>query len=197
MIYRANMTLKMQRGVSLIEVLVTLVIISIGLLGTASLQVVSKRANFESVQRTTAAQLANDYLQRMRGNRSALDNYLVDTSLGGKSLGDTPAKDCAADGVDCVNSELASFDQWQWERQLDGAMERIGSVNAGGLLEPTACVVGPGGGVDGVYEVAIAWRGGTEHVNPTIHDCGEGSGKYGDSDEFRHVLVMQTYIDGD
>ena len=191
------MKLKMQRGVSLIEVLVTLVIISIGLLGTASLQVVSKRANFESVQRTTAAQLANDYLQRMRGNRSALENYLVDTSLGGKSLGDAPTKDCAADGVDCVNSELASFDQWQWERQLDGAMERIGSVNAGGLLEPTACVVGPGGGVDGVYEVAIAWRGGTEHVNPTIHDCGEGSGKYGDSDEFRHVLVMQTYIDGD
>jgi type IV pilus assembly protein PilV len=195
--YRANKQPKTQRGVSLIEVLVTLVSISIGLLGTASLQVLSKRANFEAVQRTTAAHLANDYLQRMRGNRSALENYLVETSLGGKSLGDTPAKDCAADGIECINSELASFDQWQWERQLDGAMERIGTANAGGLLEPTACVIGPAGGSDGVYEVAIAWRGTTEHINPTIHDCGEASGKYGDSDEYRHVLVMQTYIDDD
>ena len=194
---RANTQFNTQRGVSLIEVLVTLVIISIGLLGTASLQVVSKRANFESVQRTAAAHLANDYLQRMRGNRSSLENYLVAGVLGAKSLGDTPTKDCSADGVDCVNSELASFDQWQWERQLDGAMERIGSVNTGGLLEPSACVIGPAGGIDGVYEVAIAWRGSSEHVNPTIHDCGEGTGKYGDSNEFRHVLVMQTYIDDD
>jgi type IV pilus assembly protein PilV len=184
-----------QRGISLIEVLVTLVIISIGLLGTASLQVVSKRANFEAVQRTAAAHLANDYLQRMRGNRSALENYLVDDVLGATSLGATPAKDCTADGVNCANSELASYDQWQWEQQLDGAMERIGTTNAGGLLEPSACVVGPAGGIDGVYEVAIAWRGATEHVNPTIHDCGEDAAKYGDTNEFRHVLVMQTYID--
>jgi type IV pilus assembly protein PilV len=189
--------LKTQHGVTLIEVLVTLVIISIGILGTASLQVVSKRANFAAVQRTSAAHLANDYLERMRGNRSALENYLVADSLGGESLGATPAKDCTADGVSCANSELASYDQWQWEQQLDGAMERIGTANAGGLLEPSACVVGPAGGVDGVYEVAIAWRGNAEHVNPTIHGCGEGSSKYGDTNEFRHVLVMQTYIDDD
>jgi type IV pilus assembly protein PilV len=195
--HSVNTQSKIQRGVSLIEVLVTLVIISIGLLGTASLQVVSKRANFESVQRTAAAHLANDYLQRMRGNRSALANYLVVGGLGGSSLGDAPSKDCADDSVDCANNELAGFDQWQWERELDGAMERIGTVNVGGLLEPTACVVGPGGGVDGVYEVAIAWRGGTEHVDPAIHNCGADTGKYGDINEFRHVLVMQTYIDDD
>jgi type IV pilus assembly protein PilV len=194
--YRANTQLEKQGGVSLIEVLVTLVIISIGLLGTASLQVLSKRANFESVQRTAAAHLANDYLQRMRGNRSALADYLVATSgLGSKSLGTTPTKDCTASGVTCTNSELASYDQWQWERQLDGGMELIGTTDAGGLMEPTACVVGPAGGIDGVYEVAIAWRGGSEHVNPTIHDCGQGTGKYGATNEFRHVLVMQTYID--
>ena len=181
---------KKQHGVTLIEVLVTLIIISIGILGTASLQVVSKRANFQAVQRTAAANLANDYLQRMRGNRSALENYLVENTLGGKSLGADPAKDCTADGVNCANSELAGYDQWQWEQQLDGAMERIGTANAGGLLEPSACVVGPAGGVDGVYEVAIAWRGGAEHVNPTIHDCGEDAAKYGDTNQFRHVLVM-------
>ena len=171
-----KLRLKKQSGVSLIEVLVTLVIISIGLLGTASLQVLSKRANFEAIQRTAAAHLANDYLQRMRGNRAVLDSYLAADGLGGTSLGTAPSVDCSADGVTCANSDLAGFDQWQWERQLDGAMERIGTTNTGGLMEPTACIAGPAGGVDGVYEVAIAWRGTSEHVNPTIHDCGTASG---------------------
>ena len=67
---------KQQRGVSLIEVLVTLILISIGLLGTASLQILSKRSNFEAAQRTTAAHLANDLFQRMRSNRQALVDYL-------------------------------------------------------------------------------------------------------------------------
>jgi type IV pilus assembly protein PilV len=184
-----------QNGVSLIEVLVTLIIISVALLGTASLQVMSKQSNFQAVQRVSAAQLVNDLMQRMRNNREGLDNYLPDDDLGVGSLGTAPAVDCAADAADCTTIQLADYDLWQWEQQIDGAMNKVGTTNAGGLLEPTACITGPAGGGNGIYEVAIAWRGQTEHVNPTIHDCGADSSKYGDANEYRHVLVMETFIE--
>ena len=186
-----------QSGFSLIEVLVTLVLISLALLGTTALQVVSKRSNFEAVQRTTAAHLANDFLHRMRANRVALDNYLSRSRLGGGVMGSAPPKDCSAGAADCLSSELASYDQWEWERKLDGAMEVDGNAFAGGLLEPTACISRTAGGIEGLYEVAIAWRGLTEGSNPTIHGCGSGSGLYGAANEYRHVIVMQTFINDD
>lgn len=184
-----------QSGVSLVEVLVTLILISVALLGTASLQIVSKQSNFHAVQRTTAAHLVNDLIQRMRSNREVLEDYFPDEELGGGSLGQQPDVDCAAVNANCAGTQLAAYDLWQWEQQLDGAMEKSGSRNTGGLLEPTACITGPVTGDDGIYQVAIAWRGQTEHVNPVIHDCGEDTGKYGTSNEYRHVLVMETYIE--
>jgi hypothetical protein len=86
---------------------------------------------------------------------------------------------------------------WQWEQQLDGAAESdtASGTASGGLMQPTACIVGPAGGVGGVYEVAIAWHGGIEHLNPEIHDCGIDTNKYGEDNEFRHVLVMRTFLD--
>jgi type IV pilus assembly protein PilV len=184
-----------QRGVSLIEVLVTLVLISVALLGSASLQVISKRANSQALYRTSAAHLANDFLSRMRSDRPSLETFVAAGTLGGATQGGAPAKSCADAGALCSSAELAEYNLWQWEQDLDGAAETTAGINSGGLLEPTACIDGPAGGAAGVYEIAIAWRGTTEHPNPTIHDCGEGSGKYGASNEYRHVLVMHAFID--
>lgn len=189
--------LNRQSGISLIEVLVTIVLISIALLGSASLQVLSKRSNYEAVQRTTAAHLAHDLLARMRANRTALDSYLPAGLLGDGTLGTEPALDCADDSVTCESSDVAAYELWQWEQQLDGAAESdtASGVASGGLMQPTACIIGPAGGVGGVYEVAIAWHGGIEHLNPEIHDCGIDTNKYGEDNEFRHVLVMRTFLD--
>jgi type IV pilus assembly protein PilV len=186
---------KNQKGVSLIEVLVTLVLISVALLGSASLQVVSKRANNQALQRSAAAHFANDYLSKMRSNRPALATYVPAGDLGAASLGTAAAKGCVGADTNCTSADLAAFDQWQWEQELDGATELVAGAKTGGLLEPTACITGPAAGAAGVYEIAIAWRGNTEHVNPTIHDCGEDSGKYGTDNNHRHVLVMNTFID--
>jgi type IV pilus assembly protein PilV len=187
--------MRRQAGVSLIEVLVTLVLISVALLGSASLQVLSKRSNHESMQRTTAAQLAADYLERARSNKAALDDYVVAEELGGASLA-LPALDCSEDGANCSQTQMATFDVWQWEQHLDGNTELDNGDATGGLLQPTVCIDGPAGG-PGLVEVSIAWRGLSEHINPELDDCGEGSGKYGAEDEFRHVLVMRTFVNND
>ncbi len=189
-----QISLHKQNGVSLIEVLVTLVLISIALLGSASLQVLSKRTNYEAAERTIAAQLANDLLARMRANRGVLDSYVPAATLGGGTLGANPTLDCSKAAITCSSDDVAAYELWQWEKQLDGATELAGTKGTGGLLEPTACLSGPVGGDSGVYQVAIAWRGGTEHPDPAISDCGADSDLYGANNEFRHVLVMQTFI---
>jgi type IV pilus assembly protein PilV len=186
-----QMRIESSRGLTLIEVLITLFIFAIGLLGIAGMQAIAKKANFEAVQRTTATFLAYDIIERMRANSDTLDEYLVE-GLGGGTQG-APGTDCGA--ADCDTSALAVYDLYEWEQAIDGTAEQSASGNAaGGLVEPTACVSGPAAGVAGVYTVAVAWRGSSALSNPTIDDCGEGSGKYGDADEYRRILVVTTFI---
>lgn len=60
-----------QCGVTLVEVLVTVVILSIGLLGIAALQLTSLRNGTDSVSRSKATWLAADIIDHMRANRTA------------------------------------------------------------------------------------------------------------------------------
>ncbi len=183
-----------QSGVTLVEVLVSLLVISVGLLSAASLQLLSKRSNYDAAQRTTAAHLAQDLLERMRANPTALIDYLPAGTLGGGTRGQAAAIDCRAAGAVCTPAELAAFDLWQWERQLDGMFELRDGVATGGLVSPTACLVGPGFGGNGEYSVAIAWRGLTELSNPAVNACGADSGLYGNNNAFRRVMVVRTFI---
>ena len=59
------------RGLSLIEVLVSLVVVSVGLLGMAGLQTFSLRNNASAYTRSVANNLAYDMLDAMRANREA------------------------------------------------------------------------------------------------------------------------------
>lgn len=59
------------RGMTLVEVLVAVVVISVGLLGVAALQTVSLRNSQGSYLRTQATALADDIIDRMRANRTA------------------------------------------------------------------------------------------------------------------------------
>ncbi len=62
---------KRSRGFSLIEVLVAIVLLAVGLLGLAGLQVASLKHNHNSYLRTQATFLAHDAIERMRANRVA------------------------------------------------------------------------------------------------------------------------------
>lgn len=183
-----------QRGFGLIEVLITMLVLAVGMLAAASLELFSKRSNFDAAQRTAAANLAQDLLERMRSNPEGLIDYIPAAELGGGTLGSAPPTDCGDAASDCNATDVANFDLWQWEQALDGAMEQIDGVATGGLVQPTACIAGPLAGGTGAYEVAIAWRGMNETTDPDTDDCGAGSGNYGDNDTYRRVLVIRTFI---
>lgn len=181
-------------GFSLIELLIALIVFSIGLLAIAGLQTVSKQANFEAIQRTTAAQVANGLLEDMRTNGNGIDIYAAAPDLGGGAAGAEPVPNCR-DGNECNAAQKAAHDLWFWEQVLDGNLETNGGIGAGGLVLPTLCLTGPAGGGAGVYTVSIVWRGTASITSNVANPCGAASGNYGAQNEFRRVLEIPTFID--
>ena len=182
------------RGFSLIELLVAVVIFSVGMLAVAGLQTVSKRANFEGLQRATATQIANGLLEDMRTNGDALATYVAAADLGGSVLGTEPAPTCKGASV-CNSVQKAAHDLWFWESVLDG--DQVVNVNGsvGGIVSPTICINGPAGASAGVYTVTIAWYGTVAMTDSGASLCGAASGKYDSNDQNRRLVQIPTYID--
>lgn len=183
-----------QRAFSLLELLVALVVFSVGLLAIAGLQTVSKQANFEAIQRTSASHIAYGLLEDMRTNGDAIDIYAAAGEVGNGSRGNEPAPNCHS-GEECNSAEKAAYDLWHWEQAIDGSMASKAGISTGGLVLPTLCVSGPVGGGAGMYEVTVVWRGGAELRNAINAACGTLTGNYGAENEFRRILQVSTYID--
>ncbi len=81
-----------QRGFSLLEVLVTMVVVSIGLLGLAGLTAASLKNNQSAYQRSIASWQAYDILDRMRANRTQAQNGVYTIDIGTNSAGSGVAK---------------------------------------------------------------------------------------------------------
>jgi len=183
-----------QRGFSLIELLVALIVFSVGLLAVAGLQTVSKQSNFEALQRTAASQIAYGLLEDMRVNGDAIGTYTGAGEMGGGNRGGEPAPNCGGTAI-CNAAQKAAHDLWFWEQMLDGNLEMNGNAGAGGLVLPTLCVAGPAGGGAGIYTVTIAWRGAASMNNGNASGCGTAGGNYGAGNEFRRIMQIPTYID--
>lgn len=183
----------------MVEVMVSVIIFSVGLIGVARLQVVAKQSNYDAVQRVAATSIAQDMLSRMRANYSELASYVSangSRTIGRGSLGaNEPSPKCDSSGASCSSTELVTHDLWEIEQLLDGNTEQdADGNNVGGLNLPTMCITSNAGGDSGVYTIAIAWRGKADLTNPTLNTCGSSTNLYGDSNEYRRLLVMSAYI---
>lgn len=110
-----------QRGASLIEVLVAILIVSLGLLALAGLLNVSGRVAKTSEFRATAAQLAADMVDRMRANRegATAGNYSqAPTAL---RTGKASQVSCAV-ATNCTALEIANQDKAEWNTLLFNAL---------------------------------------------------------------------------
>lgn len=79
-----------ERGFTLVEVLIALVVLSIGMLGIAALYLESLRASRAALVRTEAVTLASDIADRIRANRNPLNAYdcggTCDAGEGGNAI---------------------------------------------------------------------------------------------------------------
>lgn len=118
---RTNCQLNRKRstGLTLVEILITLLVMSIGLLGVAGLHSLSLRNNYDALMRSHASALASDIADRMRANRAA-------ATEGGEydavAMGVTPAID--------EDSTQAAIDIGEWKETLDAQLpDGKGSIN--------------------------------------------------------------------
>jgi len=151
------------RGVSLIEVLVTMVILAVGLLGLAGLQVRLQSSELESYQRTQALILLEDMENRLSSNRRIAATYVTATAnpLG---TGDSQPTSCAGNGQ--------SFDTCQWSNALKGASEQSStSTNVGAMIGARGCIEDLGTGDQ--FMITVAWQGMTP-ISAPASTCGTG-----------------------
>ena len=99
-----------QAGFSLLEVLISLVILAIGLLGLAGLQAAGLKNNFSAYHRTQATQLAYDMADKMRSNISAISSYPTTDSSSVNT-----ASSCDSN---CSTSQMAQNDLYEWNQRL-------------------------------------------------------------------------------
>jgi len=103
---------RLARGYSLLEVLIALVVLSIGLLGLAGLQHLSLQRNQSAYHRTVATLLAYDIADRMRANRVALSSYVLSPPASSASA----PQDC--ESAACTPAQLAAFDLSRWLSEM-------------------------------------------------------------------------------
>lgn len=133
--------LRTQRGFTLIEVLVAVVILGIGLTGIAGLQIMSLRGSQQAYQRTQATLLAYDIVDRMRANLAAARGGEYDTAL----IDDTTALPlCFGVAADCSPAELADHDRRQWRQALTNTLPAgsgaVGTALVAGQTQATVIV---------------------------------------------------------
>lgn len=161
-------TPKHQSGVTLMESMVALVILSVGLLGLAGIHVTGMRGNNGAYLRTQAAILVNDLAERMHANPNA-------DQVGGDAYVSIPAINCSqpiatpnCGNVTCNSTRMAQYDSYQWvcsvEALLTGQQIIVGCID-GDITDGDACSPGSS------HTISVTWTDPmtpNNSNNPTI-----------------------------
>lgn len=130
---RVNMTVSQraclgpaQSGFSILEVLIAIIILSIGMLGAVGMQAAAMQANKETRNQAAASTLGRDLAEKMRGNHTVAiqtdpvnNPYLFDATLSGTIA--TPTVNCFTTGCPTVK-DAATWDVADWQGRAQTAL---------------------------------------------------------------------------
>jgi len=128
---------KTEAGFSLIEALVSLIVISVGMIGIAALYGQGLGTTRTALYRTQAVGLAADMADRIRGNRQATIAY----------EGAAADRNCDYnDNNNCTPANMAAHDLWLWQAQVTAQLPGgTGTVRVDTTTPPT-------------YTISITWQ---------------------------------------
>jgi len=139
-----------QGGFTLLEILIAIVILSIGLLGLAGLQATGLKNNYSAYQRTQASLLANEMLDRIRANRQGLEAGAYD------NVDSTVTSDPGCITSGCSPAQMALHDAHDWATRLSD-------------LLPAGRGRVSGAGGNSIFTITVMWD--DERTGATGTDC--------------------------
>lgn len=166
-----------QSGVTMIEVLVTLLVTAFGLLALAGFIGRASAMGVESNQRARAAAILTDMTDRMRNNKGQAATYVSATAHG-------------AAVINCAGKAAGfALDLCEWNNLLIGTNDALSNGNAQ-ALSFRGCINRPDVLLP-VYVVTVAWGSSVTGVAP-VDAC--GANLFGADDSFRRVIRSQVRI---
>lgn len=178
-----------QLGVSMLEVLITIIILALGLLGLSGLQSRLQISEMESYQRSQALILLNDMAAKITTNRKVALTYVT---------GNTNPIGVGATCATVTNaSSQKDKDMSEWCNALQGAGEAIGTTLTGAMVGGRGCIEDLG---SDEYMITVAWQGLTPLSAPaTSIACGKdsyngASGSTCTGDKCRRVVTTTIKI---
>lgn len=150
-----------QRGVGLVEILVALLILAIGVLGYAGLQLAALKGAEEANNRSQATLISQDALERIESNRAERATYLAPASWPDAPVtpGGDPETGCQV--AECSAAQMAALDiaqlAWLSGNQLPNGRVLAAPCNGSsmscvivswGKMEPDDCLTATGINMD-------------------------------------------------
>ncbi len=132
-----------QRGITMIEILVAILILAIGFLGMASVQLMGAKNIAGSSFRTLATIYAYDMVERMRLNPVGIQNDFYNSVDGSKVTN----PNC---GNACTPQQVAQRDAFEWNQMIQAGLTDGGLPAGQGDVAYNA--------TDQLFEVTVQWR---------------------------------------
>jgi len=170
-------------GFTMLEVLVTILILAFGLLGVAGLQARTQLAEMEAYQRAQAIVLLQDMVDRINANRKNAALYVTASPRGTGN----PVEDCIGAGYTGHQRDLC-----EWSNALLGAAEKTsGGTSVGAMIGARGCITNPVTTMPREFVVSVVWQGITPTVAPLSTTCGQGL--YG-NEQTRRAIILRVKI---
>ncbi|MDP6673863.1 MAG: type IV pilus modification protein PilV [Gammaproteobacteria bacterium] len=108
-----------QTGFTLVEAMVSLVVLAVGMLGVAAMYIESLRSGHMSVSYTNAVTLAADMADRIRANSLGINGYIGAGAGNGTAGGNN---NCVNGPLNCTPAQLAADDLFWWYEDIKNLM---------------------------------------------------------------------------
>lgn len=165
-------TIKSQKGVGLIEVLVALLLLGVGILGFVALQYRAVEATSEAINRVQAINIARDMAERIRVNRDAINTYKSETETADKQ---------SAFATDCITTNCTAVDM----ADFDVSQVATKAATLGMTINMLTCA----GNSNGRNCIYVAWGDTSPTDGKGVGDCTDGTIYTSAST----CLIMETY----
>lgn len=113
-------------GFSLLEVMVSILIVALGVMGVAGMQLAASRTTQQSALQTIALQLASEMAEKMRANDSQMKkltgNSFLKVDYASATSGEPAPPQKLCYDASCSGAELAAFDIYEWEMRIRSAL---------------------------------------------------------------------------